>query len=163
VRSVGAEENAEARRRKGAEKRRRGGAMPYDDEPPATWEPDAELNELSRSVIGVAIEVHRTLGPGLDESCYEEAMCIDFRRLGIPFQRQVIVDVFYKGEKIGKKRVDLIVGGRLVLELKTVDEITATDKAQLLTYLKLTDLNLGLLFNFNTAVLKEGLKRVIRA
>ena len=135
--------------------------MPYEDEEPPFWEADAELNALSGAVIGAAIEVHRRTGPGLDEGWYREALCVEFRLRGIAFAKEVIIEVEYKGEIIGTKRLDFLVGGRLVVELKAVEELSKLHKAQVLTYLRITGHKLGLLINFNTIMLKDGIKRVI--
>ena len=137
--------------------------MPFEDEPGPYFEPDEELDRLAHAVIGAAIEVHRRLGPGLDEESYESAMAIEFRLRAIPFARQVLVDVCYKGEKVGVRRIDFVVGGRLLVELKAIDALAKVHYAQVPTYLKLTGLTLGLLINFNVAVLKDGIKRVICA
>ena len=137
--------------------------MPYEGEEPPVWEPDDELNGLTERVIGAGIEVHRRLGPGLDEGSYSAALAIEFRLRDIPFVREVVVDIPYKGEIVGKRRLDFIVGGRLIAELKVVVELTELHKAQVRTYLKITGLELGLLMNFETAVLKDGIKRIIRA
>jgi GxxExxY protein len=137
--------------------------MPYEGEEPPYVEPDEELDELARSVIGAAIEVHRRLGPGLDEALYHGGLCVELRLRLLPFGRQVEVPVSYKGEVIGKRKLDLLVGGRLVVELKAVEVLTALHTAQLRTYLKITNLRLGLLINFNTIILKDGIKRVINS
>ena len=140
--------------------------MPYEDEEPPyvdrpVAEPDPGLDQLASTVIGAAIEVHRRLGPGLDEVLYESALCIELRLRGISFARQVIVPVLYKGEVIGEKRLDLIVERQLIVEIKAVECLTALHKAQLHTYLKIMNLKLGLLINFNCPVLKDGIKRVV--
>lgn len=135
--------------------------MPYEDEDPPYVEPDRELDDLARAVIGAAIEVHKQCGPGLDEEMYESAMEVEMTLRGIPFQSQVWVDVEYKGEQIGKRRIDLIVGGRLIVELKAVEQLAPLHTSQLKTYLKIMRLTLGLLINFNVILLKDGLKRVI--
>jgi GxxExxY protein len=124
-------------------------------------EPDAELDALAHAVIGAAIEVHQTLGPGLDEALYQAALCIELRLRGIAYAKQVIVEVEYKGEKIGEKRLDLLVGGRLIVELKAVESIAPLHKAQVLTYEKITRLRLGILINFNCTLLKDGIRRII--
>jgi GxxExxY protein len=124
-------------------------------------EPDLEMTVLSGAVIGAAIEVHRVLGPGLDEALYEAALAIELRRRNIAFTRQVVTPVDYKGERIGEKRLDFVIDGRLLLELKAVEELAAVHKAQVLTHLKITGLKLGLLINFNSAILKDGIKRII--
>ena len=134
------------------------------DENDPSWriEPDAELSALTHAVIGAAIEVHRILGPGLDEGLYERAMCIELGLRKIPFLKQIVVEVGYKGEVIGEKRLDLIIDGRLVVELKAIEALAAVHEAQLHTYLKITKIRLGLLINFNSTLLKDGIRRVIR-
>ena len=136
--------------------------MPYEDEDPQYVEPDPELDARARAVIGAAIEVHRRLGPGLDEALYEAALLIELRLRGIPFASLVAVGVTYKGETIGEKRLDLIVDGILVVELKAIEQIGPIHKAQVLTYLYITGLKLGLLINVNVILLKDGIKRIIR-
>ena len=140
--------------------------MPYEDEEPPyqdrpVMEPDPQLDAPASAVIGAAIEVHRNLGPGLDEILYESGLCLEFGLRGILFARQVIVPVVYKGVVIGEKRIDLIVDNRLVVELKAVEAITTLHKAQLHTYLTILKLKLGLLINFNCPVPKDGIKRVV--
>ena len=135
--------------------------MPYEGEDPPYVELDPELNQISGEVIGAAIEVRRELGPGFDEESYEAAMCIELRRRNIPFACQVWFDVVYKGEIIGRKRVDMIVRDRVVIELKAVEKLVPIHRAQITTYLKISGLKLGLLINFNSVTLKEGIKRVI--
>jgi len=119
------------------------------------------MDQLTHSVIAAAIEVHRQLGPGLDESLYEAAMVIEFRLRNIEFARQVIVNVDYKGESIGERRLDFVIEKKLLVELKAVEQLAPVHKAQVLTYLKITGLTLGLLINFNVEVLRDGVKRVI--
>jgi GxxExxY protein len=135
--------------------------MPYDDEDPPLVEPDPELNELSHRVIGAALEVYAQLGPGLDEILYRKALCREMELRGVRFQCEIWIDVMYKGEVIGRKRIDLLVGGRLIVELKAVEVLSPLHKAQLRTYLKVMDLRLGLLLNFNSTIFKEGIKRVL--
>ncbi|NWG35049.1 MAG: GxxExxY protein [Chloroflexi bacterium] len=124
-------------------------------------EPSKEVDELARRVIGAAIEVHRALGPGYTENVYEEALCIEIDGLGIPFERQVKVVVEYKGKKVGEGRLDLLVDKILPVEFKAVESLAAVHQAQLISYLKMMRLQLGLLINFNVPVLKQGIKRVI--
>jgi GxxExxY protein len=126
------------------------------------WEPDPTVDALARDVIGVAIEVHRVLGPGLLESIYEEALCIEFALAGIPFERQVPLRVHYKQRHIGNARLDLLIDRQLILELKAVENIAPVHIAQVLSYLRFTQLRLGLLVNFNVTELRLGIKRVIR-
>ncbi len=124
-------------------------------------EPDAALDHLARDVIGAAIEVHRSLGPGFLESVYEEALCVELRLRGIPFARQVVIAVGYKGQAVGESRLDLLVGGSLVVELKTVEALLPIHSAQVLSYLKATSDRLALLIIFNVPLLKNGIKRII--
>jgi GxxExxY protein len=135
--------------------------MPYEDEEPGYVEPDPELDALAHAVIGAAIEVHRRYGPGLDENLYERAMEIELGLRNVPFRSQVHFDVEYKGHTIGTRRIDLLVADRLVVELKAVAELTPLHKAQVKTYLKIANLKLGLLINFNVILLKDGIKRII--
>ena len=119
-------------------------------------------NQLTDKIIGAAIEVHRTLGPGLLESAYEECLCYEFSHLGLGFQRQVELPVHYKGVNLDcGYRLDLVVEGRVVLELKSVSELLPIHSAQVLTYLKLSGKPIGLLINFNVPILKKGLKRIV--
>jgi GxxExxY protein len=135
--------------------------MPYEEEEPPLAEPDVELDALAKAVIGAAIEVHRRFGPGLDEALYQAALQVELKHLQIPFASQVIVPVSYRNETIGTRRIDLIIAGRLVVELKAVEQLTPLHAAQLRTYLKISGLTLGLLINFNTILLRDGIKRVI--
>lgn len=124
-------------------------------------EPSKELDELAFKVIGAAIEVHRKLGPGFLESVYEEALCVELAVRGIAFEQQVQIGIDYKGHTVGKARLDLLVEKELIVELKTIDRFAPIHKAQAISYLRATGLDLVLLINFNVPVLKEGLKRVI--
>jgi GxxExxY protein len=119
-------------------------------------------NELSRIVIGAAIEVHRTIGPGLLESAYQEALCRELLLRGVPFERQVPLPMEYKGIRLEcSYRLDLVVNDLLIVELKSIDRIEPIHEAQLLTYLRLKPLWLGLLINFNVPRLKEGVRRIV--
>ena len=121
-----------------------------------------KLNELSNRVIGLCIEVHRELGPGLLESAYEEALAYEMTRAGLRFERQRDMPLLYRGVKLDcGYRLDLVVEGELIIELKSVVEILPIHHAQLLTYLKLERRSLGLLINFNVPVLKNGIRRVV--
>jgi len=124
-------------------------------------EPDDELDRLAHAVIGAAIEVHRTLGPGFLEAVYENALAIELELRGVPFRRQLPKVVQYKGHNVGEGRLDLLVGDVLLVELKAVEELAPVHTAQVLSYLKARQIHLGLLINFNVAVLKDGIKRVI--
>ena len=124
-------------------------------------EPNKEIDGLASVVIGAAIEVHRVLGPGYLESVYEEALAVELELSGIAFQRQKAIGVDYKGHTVGEGRVDLLVGGRLVVELKAVDDLAPIHAAQVMSYLKSLGLPLGLLINFNVPLLKHGIKRIV--
>jgi len=113
-------------------------------------------------IVDAAIEVHRVLGPGLLESAYEEALCHELNLRGITFERQKAMPVTYKGVKLNcGYRLDLLVDGLVVVELKAVERIEPVFEAQLITYLKLTGLWLGLLLNFNVPVMKRGIRRMV--
>ncbi len=121
-----------------------------------------EINEVSKAIIGAAIEVHRQLGPGLFESTYEECLAYELTEFHIPFERQKEVPVVYKGLKLDCGfRPDLLVNGMVIVELKAVDRFIPVHDAQLLTYLKLTGCKVGLLMNFNVPLMKNGIKRLI--
>lgn len=124
-------------------------------------EPSKELDLFAHKVIGAAIEVHRLIGPGYLESVYEEALSVELNLRNIPFTRQVIISVNYKDHAVGEGRLDFLVGGNLVVELKAVDSLAPIHTAQVLSYLKATGRQLGLLINFNTPILKNGLKRIV--
>jgi GxxExxY protein len=122
-------------------------------------QPD-EINALTRKAIGLAIDVHRELGPGLFEATYEECLAFELTQAGLPFERQVPLPVIYKSVRLDLGyRLDIVVENRLILELKTVEHIAAVHEAQMLTYLKLSKINTGLLMNFNSAALKDGIRR----
>ena len=124
--------------------------------------PDIELlNPITERIIGCAIEVHRNLGAGLLEPTYESAMCIELHNSHLSFVRQPTFPVTYKGTKIGQHRADLIVESAVIVELKSVDRFDPVFYAQLLTYLKCTGLRVGLLINFNTRLLKAGIRRFV--
>ena len=120
-----------------------------------------EINKITEKIIGCAIEVHRNLGPGLLENVYEEAMCIEFDIQGVHYQRQVILPVNYKDRVIGEYRLDLLVEDAIVVELKSVERHDPVFEAQILTYLRVTGKRVGLLINFNSKLLKDGVKRFV--
>ena len=124
-------------------------------------EPSQEVDDLARKVIGAAIEVHRALGPGYLESVYEEALAYEIGLNNIPYERQKSVKVAYKGHSVGEGKLDLLIAKILPVELKAVDALAPIHQAQLISYLKMTGLQLGLLINFNVPLLKQGNKRVI--
>jgi len=116
---------------------------------------------LTHRVIGLAMEVHSQLGPGLLESAYEECLCLELARSAIDYRRQIPLPVTYKGLKLDLEyRMDIVVENRLIIEIKVVERILPVHKAQLLTYLRLSGYPTGLLMNFHTAMLKEGIHRV---
>ncbi|MBI4429675.1 MAG: GxxExxY protein [Ignavibacteriales bacterium] len=119
-------------------------------------------SRLTGKIIGAAIEVHRILGPGLLESSYEEVLCYELSVLGLYFDRQQPLPVVYKGIKLDcAYRLDVIVEKKIILELKSVESLLPIHQAQLVTHLRLSRLSVGLLINFNVAVLKDGLKRLV--
>jgi GxxExxY protein len=124
-------------------------------------EPSPTEDALAHQVIGAALEVHRLLGPGYLEAVYENALCLELELRDIPFVRQHTVPVYYKTQSVGEGRLDLLVGGILVVELKAVEMLMPVHSVQLHSYLKATNLKLGLLINFNVSLLKTGIKRVI--
>jgi GxxExxY protein len=123
---------------------------------------DEEGDRLTGSVIGAAIEVHRLMGPGLLESVYQRCLCHELELRGISFRSMVKLPVHYKGLNLGDDLiVDVIVENHLILELKSVERILGVHEAQLLTYLRLSGIKLGLLMNFNVKYLKDGIHRRI--
>lgn len=121
-----------------------------------------ENNKLTEKIIGAAIEVHRTLGPGLLESAYQECLLFELKTLGLKVEKEKALPIVYKDIKIDHGyRIDLLVENRIVIELKTVESLTDVHTAQVLTYLKLGNYPIGLLINFHTKLLKKGLKRYI--
>ena len=117
--------------------------------------------DLTDRILGCAINVHRQLGPGLLESVYESALSIELRYRGIPFKRQVGFPLYYRGELISEHRPDLIVEETVIVEVKTVERFAPIHTAQMLTYLRVTSLQLGLLLNFNSETMKAGIRRVV--
>ena len=122
----------------------------------------SDFNKLTGEVIGSAIEVHKALGPGLLESAYEECLCRELTLRNITYDRQRALPIHYKGVDLDcGYRLDIVVDNKVVVELKACEELKAIHEAQLLTYLKLTGIRIGLLINFNVRVLKEGIKRLV--
>jgi GxxExxY protein len=121
-----------------------------------------DINQLSNKIIGAAIEVHRTIGPGLLESAYEKCLCRELTLRTISFESQVPLPLVYKGEKLDcGYQMDLVVENAIILELKSCEKIEPIHQAQLLTYLKLSGLKLGLLLNFNVPVMRDGITRIV--
>jgi GxxExxY protein len=127
----------------------------------ARREPGWVVDALARVVVDAALEVHRVLGPGFLESVYEQALAVELGIRGVAFARQVPVGLHYKGESIGEGRLDLLVGGRLVVELKAVEQLSPIHFAQVISYLKATGHPLGLLITFNVPQLRRGIRRVV--
>jgi len=122
----------------------------------------AELNQITRDVIGAAIEVHRQLGPGLLESSYRECLCRELLLRRIPFEREKPLPLEYKGIHLGcGYRIDVLVANSIVVEVKAIEALAPIHEAQLLTYLRIGGWRLGLLINFNVAVVKNGIRRRI--
>ena len=119
-----------------------------------------EHDELTYDIIGAAIAVHSELGPGLLEQIYENAMCVEFVKRGIRFERQKRMSVAYRGEIVGDMFADLVVEDRVIVELKSVKELTGIHKAQLIAYLKVANIKTGLLINFNVVSIKKGINRI---
>ena len=132
-----------------------------DDEMNQEKEPSIQVDSIAHEVIGAALEVHKALGPGFLESVYEHALCVELKFRGIPFTTQKPLPILYKGEPVGEGKLDLMVRDSLIVELKTVDSLLPIHTAQLISYLKATGLQLGLLINLNVPVLKDGIKRII--
>ena len=120
-----------------------------------------DINQVTEKIIGCAIEVHRRLGPGLLEHVYEEALWVEFQLQGIKYRQQLSVPVVYKGNDIGEYRIDLLVEDAVVVEIKSVERHNPVVDAQVLTYLRVTDKKVGLLINFNSRLLKNGIKRLV--
>ena len=118
-------------------------------------------DKIAHLVITAAIEVHRTLGPGLLESAYEEALCFELNDAELDIERQKPLPIRYKGRKLGTDfRIDVLVDNRVIVELKSVEALSNLHANQLLTYLRLSKLKLGFLLNFNCPLMKEGIKRI---
>jgi GxxExxY protein len=116
---------------------------------------------LTDQIIGCAMEVHRHLGPGLLESVYETVLCIELTAMSLPFKRQIGVPLYYKGQLVSEHRPDLIVDSRVIVDVKSVERLAQIHTAQMITYLRITGLKTGLVLNFNTAWLKQGVRRVL--
>lgn len=119
-------------------------------------------NEISKIIVVTAIELHKKLGPGLLESVYENTLAFDLKEKGLSVEQQVPMPLIYKENKfeVGY-RLDLLINGKVIIELKSVESLAPVHYAQVLTYLKLSDLKLGLLINFNEALLKNGIHRIV--
>ena len=117
--------------------------------------------DITDRIIGCAIEVHKHLGPGLLESVYESALCVEFNVRLLPFRRQIGIPLYYKGELISEHRPDLIVANQVIVEIKSVDRLAPIHVAQMLTYLRVASLRVGLILNFNDLTMTQGTRRVV--
>jgi GxxExxY protein len=122
---------------------------------------ELDLNKISEKIIGCAIKVHKILGAGLLESIYESALCIELHSEGLKYERQKKLPVNYKGIRIGDFFADLVVENMIIVEIKSVERFDPVFESQVLSYMKLGDYKLGLLINFNSRLLKTGVKRYI--
>ena len=119
-------------------------------------------SDLTETIIGCAIEVHRALGPGLLESVYEECLCYELQQKDLNFERQKILPLSYKEVRLeAGYRLDLVVEGKVIVEIKCVEKLMPVHEAQIMTYLRLTKIKTGLLINFFTPVLKDGIRRIV--
>ena len=119
-------------------------------------------NEISKILVNIFLKVHRTLGPGLLESVYETVICFELDKLGIAYKRQTEIAVIYENIKMDLGfRADIIVEEKVIIELKSVESISPVHPKQLLTYLRLTNMKLGLLVNFNVTLIKDGITRIV--
>jgi GxxExxY protein len=124
-------------------------------------QPCAAAEAAAHALIGAAIEVHRHLGPGFTETTYERALVFELELRNLRFERQAAAHVSYKGRVVGEHRFDLIVAESLIVELKVVESISSTHVSQVISYLRASELDLGLLINFNVPVLQQGIRRVV--
>ena len=117
------------------------------------------MSELTGKIIAAAIQVHRALGPGLSEGLYESALSLEMKKNGVRFERQSVLPIVYLGEQIGRHRLDFLVENRVVVELKSVEQLNKLYEAQILNYMRLGKFSRGLLINFNQQLLKFGVRR----
>jgi len=119
-------------------------------------------NEIATKIVNTCYEIHTVLGPGLFETVYEEILYFELQQQGLSVERQVQIPIFWKGIQLGEAfKADLIVNGKIIVELKSVESLASVHFKQLITYLKLAELKLGLLVNFNSDLIKNGIKRVV--
>ena len=124
-------------------------------------EPPGQLDDITSTIIGAALEVHRVLGPGFMESVYEEALAVELELRRVTYERQKVVSVSYKGRPVGEGRTDFLVENSVIVELKAAERILPIHRAQVLSYLKTTGCCLGLLINFHEALLANGVRRIV--
>ena len=119
-------------------------------------------NEISRVVVDIAVKIHKEMGPGLLETVYEVIICDELRQIGLEVERQVSVPICFRNKKFEEGfRADVLVEGKVILELKSVEKLSVVHKKQLLTYLRLSGLKLGILLNFGEALMRQGIKRIV--
>ena len=123
-------------------------------------EPDPELNRVTNAIIGAAIAFHRELGPGHLEAIYGRALAIEFAHRGIAFQKELPITLSYRGQVVGTGRLDFLVEQCVIVELKSIEAIGPVQRAQMLTYLRITKHKLGIILNFNVATLVDGIRRI---
>jgi len=123
---------------------------------------EERLNKITETIIGVAVDVHRAMGPGLLESAYEACMVYDLTHAGLKVEHQKPLPIIYRGVRLDcGYRLDLVIENEIILELKSVERLLPIHKAQLISYLKLSHCNIGLLINFNVRILKDGIQRIV--
>ena len=120
------------------------------------------IEAVGRQVLDAAFQVHKQLGPGFLEKFYEEALCIELASQGIPFVRQKSVEVYYREHLLGRQRLDIVVDEKVIVEVKAVEKLISVHEAQLIAYLHATGLRLGFLINFQSPLLKHGIRRIVR-
>lgn len=128
--------------------------------PTRNADPDSEINALAAELVEAATTVHQYFGPGFQETVYLDAMCIELGYRGVPFMRQVPVNLVYRGMPVGEGLVDLYAGRRIICSLKAVDDLTDIHEAQMMSFLRMTGCKLGMIFNFNVPDIREGMVRV---
>ena len=120
------------------------------------------IETIGKQVLDAAFQVHNQLGPGFLEKFYEEALCIELASQGVPFIRQKPVEVYYRGHLLGRQRLDIVVDEKVIVEVKAVEKFISVHEAQLIAYLQATGLRLGFLINFQSPLLKHGIRRIVR-
>ena len=120
------------------------------------------VERVGKNVLNAAFQVHKSLGPGFVEKIYEEALCIELAARGIRFERQKVIQIYYRERPIGVHRLDLLVEESVIVEVKSVEQLLPVHEAQLISYLSATGLRLGYLLNFNSQLLKDGIRRIVR-
>ena len=120
------------------------------------------VERIGKNVLNSAFQVHKSLGPGFVEKIYEEALCVELAVRDIPFERQKVIQIYYRERPIGVHRLDFLVAKAVIVEIKAVERLLPVHEAQLISYLSATGLRLGYLLNFNSQLLKDGIRRIVR-